>query len=1744
MKKRINLMAWLLAMLMSLGTLQVCAAETSNVLINEDFTTGGGQLIYTSNAGWLKTIEFDENENAYMVLTKKENVASQGIWEVGNISDTSSKSVVFEYDFNIMEQDSSFRCWLKTDSEVLSTTYVYKGTFMCGDYTKELDLNTWHRLSVVVDYEHSWGLFLTSPAIIYYLDGEKINTSALTSSQLSMDNKITSIRFNRADNIAGNTGVLSEAFQVGIDNVRFYEGTEPQENVAAVEKTIALTGTSIFDSDDEIAQGLEGYLAVHKRSGVVFANGVKAILPTAPTEDGEIVSKELATILGVALDSTTAETMKVETFMTDVLSKQVYTDDTTINSGMVIAGESVYPAPSDETELQKLNDYLFYYSPSASQLKSLYEAGAYANVHPRIQANASDFGRLREAYNNNTDAYITKWIDSLITEADSLLNKGTVTYGLTDGTRMASTGEKFQNRMYALGMAYQITGDEKYATRAYKELEAVSNFYDWNPYHTLDMSTFAVGVAIGYDWMYDAFTTEERAVIEKGVYNNAYYDAVLLYQGQMSSMRANTYSTENWNGVINGGYAMLTLAMADVYPDISFMLLQHNIRAFQEMLGGFAPAGAWHEGPDYWRYLMEYFTKGLDAIESVLGTDFAISKAEGLSTAGQYMIHMHGTQGIFTYGDGASNKEIYYTPLMWLSNKYEQPWLTTALLKNTDGEFSDKIETAVALLWYDPDMEEADLALERDAYYTGDEVVAMRSSFVGDDYTYAAFHAGDNTASHGHLDAGSFVFESGGIRWITELGKGDYNQTGYFDVSGGGRWKIYRTRAEGHSTLVINPKEEYDQDPLSLSKVIKMESQDQGVIMCADLTDAYDEFNASSVLRGMQFVDNRQSLVLRDEVTLLEKEGGNDVYWFLLTETEVVSSEVAADGLSGNVTLRSGEKTMRIDYVTTQPATLSYEVAGPIYDATQNLDSETATQIALKFTGITGDLAITAKFTPDTVTEGSDVTDYAKSMLEWEIGEPTETPTPTPIPAPAIPVDRGSYVFCETFVDDTYESGLTFAGSGWNKTIVDGYILCEKSAAKQAYFDVVPSTISNGTVAVYQTDFYLEDIDSPFRVMLFMDAIGTSSTFDVVNIYSGNLVYGEYTESLEANTWYTLSVVFDYENGKAYYYLNDICLGVKEDATNISMDSQLIKVRVNYADKINGISGNLEKNFKVRYDNVKIYEDFEAVETPAPTEAPTATPAPTEAPTATPTAVPTEKPTEVPESIPNIPTTHGTELFVETFDSEETCQLSTTTHTGCTATFTDGYLLYEKVVDINKKYERALAIANTTSEETAAMLRVKFYLEDGDTGLRMPIYFGDSYVTMRILGGELWCNKVDTAKVALTEATWHTLTVLADYTANTAYFYLDGVYFAQWTDSMISQDGQFSSVKLNRNTNDGVCAIRFDEISVYGVTLAETPTPAPTATPTPAPTATPIPKYTVTWVNIDGTVLEVDENVEAGTVPTYDGVEPSMTSDTATLTYRGWDKAITAVTGDVTYTATYRIDGIYGGYYYVGGFVQKNKGLIEYNGEYYFVMYSGKLKAGGNQTITASNSNGLVDPGTYYFFENGKMQNPADDLTGYIYEDADGELWYYVKGEVRKDIGLVEIDGCWYYVQYSGKVKRSRADSVRVNQTVTAGKLNNYTGEAGIYTFYSDGIMYDPLATEDGEIVDVNGVLYYYVDKHIRKDAGLVRLYDENGEAYYIFVQYSGKLRISGYQTIKEKFCNGHTEYIGLRKFVDGKMVK
>ncbi len=64
--------------------------------------------------------------------------------------------------------------------------------------------------------------------------------------------------------------------------------------------------------------------------------------------------------------------------------------------------------------------------------------------------------------------------------------------------------------------------------------------------------------------------------------------------------------------------------------------------------------------------------------------------------------------------------------------------------------------------------------------------------------------------------------------------------------------------------------------------------------------------------------------------------------------------------------------------------------------------------------------------------------------------------------------------------------------------------------------------------------------------------------------------------------------------------------------------------------------------------------------------------------------------------------------------------------------------------------------------------------------------------------------------------------------------------------------------------------------------------------------------YTITWNNYDGTLLEKDERVLEGTIPTFDSKTPTRNDDEQfKYTFDGWTPEIIPVSGDAIYTAKY-----------------------------------------------------------------------------------------------------------------------------------------------------------------------------------------------------------------------------------------------
>ena len=293
--------------------------------------------------------------------------------------------------------------------------------------------------------------------------------------------------------------------------------------------------------------------------------------------------------------------------------------------------------------------------------------------------------------------------------------------------------------------------------------------------------------------------------------------------------------------------------------------------------------------------------------------------------------------------------------------------------------------------------------------------------------------------------------------------------------------------------------------------------------------------------------------------------------------------------------------------------------------------------------------------------------------------------------------------------------------------------------------------------------------------------------------------------------------------------------------------------------------------------------------------------------------------------------------------------------------------------------------------------------------------------------------------------------------------------------------------------------------------------------------------YTITWKNDDGTILETDEKVEYGTVPTYDGETPTKAEETRyTYSFIGWDKDVTAVSGDVTYTAQFEKTGKNGlsveddgTYWLEDGEPVLNKGLVRINismddgihYHYYYFGEDGKAVKDGDYKVYKNN--GLPLPCYQYRFDEDGIIVHDYDTTKNGIREGDNSIFYYIDG-VKVGEGLLLIDGYYYYARTSsGEIVRGRSYWV----TKTNGLIDN----EGEYEFDADGRM-----ILDG-FVTVNGATYYYTDGE--PALGFTKI----GEDYYLFNNKSGKMYSSATLWVgpNDYGIVGGMYYFG----ADGKMV-
>ncbi len=452
---------------------------------------------------------------------------------------------------------------------------------------------------------------------------------------------------------------------------------------------------------------------------------------------------------------------------------------------------------------------------------------------------------------------------AVVKRAEKVLKERTCDYLIADGKRLLPESRMALHHVLYCGWAWRTTGDVRFRDRVIRELDAACALKDWNPPHFLDTAEMSTAVAIGYDWLYPGLSPEQRKR----------YEDTLLEKGLRVVVKVHPKAkwwvdaSNNWSQVCGSGMALAAEAVKERDPELCAALIKQGDDLITKCEHFYLPDGAYPEGPSYWHYGTNYHVMLFAARES-LGQPVKVPAV--LKGSGDFMTHVVGPTGIdFNFADGNAGQEVPSPAQSWIAMKFKDAaqaghlrgLLETALKRGIGGGTTNDLRFfPLHLLWL-PAAPAGKSGESLAARFEGEQSFVFLRSGWNPDAAWLAIKGGTGAASHGHLDAGSFVYEAGERRWFHDLGSDDYNMPGYF---GGQRWDYLRLNNFAHNTLVIDGKLQAAPKEGCPVSMIKRDGTRSGTVV--DLDRAY-QGQAKSVKRSAVLDEADGSARIVDRIT-------------------------------------------------------------------------------------------------------------------------------------------------------------------------------------------------------------------------------------------------------------------------------------------------------------------------------------------------------------------------------------------------------------------------------------------------------------------------------------------------------------------------------------------------------------------------------------------------------------------------------------------------------------------------------------------------------------------------------------------------------------------------------------------------------------------------------------------------------------------------------------------------------------
>ncbi len=521
---------------------------------------------------------------------------------------------------------------------------------------------------------------------------------------------------------------------------------------------------------------------------------------------------------------------------------------------------------------------------------------------------------------------------AILKECNKILGKSLLERKMI-GRRLLGTSRECLKRVFYLSYAFRMTDDDRFLAKAKAEMLAAAAFSDWNPSHFLDVAEMTMALAIGYDWLYHNLSEEDRrtistAIADKGL-KPSYDD------------RHNWFlrSSHNWNQVCNAGMTFGAIAVEGDYPDLAKETIKRAINTIDLPMQDYEPDGAYPEGYGYWGYGTSFNVLFLSALGNFEEYGGVLTYPNGYLKTAEFLEHMLAPSGLcYNWGDcglyGTLNPAMF-----WFAEKNQDPsllWSEKQFLESTNlSRYTNNRLLPAALIW-GKKIPLADISEPGATHWVGqgkNPIALMRTSWQDPNAIFLGFKAGSPSVNHGHMDIGSFVMESDGVRWAIDFGSQNYESLESKGLKIFGkdqdaqRWTIFRLNNFAHSTLTVDGAlQRVD----GYAKIDRDGARSDLQYAISDISAVYDG-QLKQAMRGVAIRDGNH-VVVQDEIETLDQS--TLMRWNLVTGATATlgTNEItlAQDGrkllirISGpeNIELKTWSTAPTNDYDAENPNTL------------------------------------------------------------------------------------------------------------------------------------------------------------------------------------------------------------------------------------------------------------------------------------------------------------------------------------------------------------------------------------------------------------------------------------------------------------------------------------------------------------------------------------------------------------------------------------------------------------------------------------------------------------------------------------------------------------------------------------------------------------------------------------------------------------------------------------------------------